>query len=77
MDFTLHTDFDSLAPLAGEWNNLLTRSVTDVPFLHFEYLRDWWLTLGGGEWNQAELRVVTAREDGHLIGIAPPTSRAF
>jgi len=71
MEFKLHTDFDSLAPLGDEWNALVARSLTDVPFLHFEYLRDWWRTLGGGEWKQAELRVVTAHEDGQLIGIAP------
>jgi CelD/BcsL family acetyltransferase involved in cellulose biosynthesis len=71
MNFTLHTDFESLAPLAGAWNDLLAHSITDVPFLHFEYLRDWWHTLGGGEWTNAELRVVTAHEDERLIGIAP------
>lgn len=71
MQFTLHTDFESLAPLADAWNELLTHSVTDAPFLHYEYLRDWWQTLGGGEWTQADLRVVTAHEDGRLIGVAP------
>ena len=71
MNFTLHTSFESLAPLADAWNELLTHSVTDAPFLHFEYLRDWWHTLGGGEWTQAELCIVTAHEGESLIGIAP------
>jgi CelD/BcsL family acetyltransferase involved in cellulose biosynthesis len=71
MNFTLHTDFESLAPLAGAWNELLTHSVTDAPFLHYEYLRDWWLTLGGGEWNEAELCIVTAHEGERLVGVAP------
>jgi CelD/BcsL family acetyltransferase involved in cellulose biosynthesis len=71
MQFTLHTQFESLAPLADEWNAMLAESLTDAPFLRFEYLRDWWQTLGGGEWPQAELSVVTAREDDHLVGIAP------
>ena len=64
MEFTLHTTFESLAPLAGEWDTMLAESVTDAPFLRFNYLRDWWRTLGGGEWAQAELAVVTAHEAG-------------
>jgi len=71
MNFTLHTDFESLAPLADAWNELLTHSITDAPFLHYEYLRDWWQTLGGGEWTQAELCVVTAHEGERLVGVAP------
>ena len=71
MEFTRHTQFESLAPLAAEWDALLAHSLTDAPFLRFEYLRDWWQTLGGGEWPQAELSVVTAREGGQLVGIAP------
>ena len=71
MEFTLHTNFESLAPLAGEWDAMLAESVTDAPFLRFEYLREWWQTLGGGEWTQATLTVVTARESDRLIGVAP------
>jgi len=71
MNFNLHTNFESLTPLAAAWNNLLARAVTDAPFLHFEYLRDWWRTLGGGEWPQADLRVVTAHEGQELVGVAP------
>ena len=71
MDFNLHTDFESLTPLASEWNAMLAECITDAPFLRFEYLRDWWQTLGGGEWGQAELIVVTAHEGGKLIGVAP------
>ncbi|MEW6029192.1 MAG: GNAT family N-acetyltransferase [Chloroflexota bacterium] len=71
MDYTLHTSFESLASLAKEWDALLRESVTDAPFLHFEYLRSWWETRGGGEWPQAELCVVTASEDGQLTGVAP------
>jgi len=71
MEFTLHTSFDTLTPLAREWDDLLNETITDAPFLRFNYLRDWWATLGGGEWPQAELTVVTAREDGRLVGVAP------
>lgn len=58
--------------LAAEWNILLKDSITDVPFLRYEYLRAWWQLRGGGEWPQAELFIVIGRDvDGRLIGIAP------
>ncbi|GAB4418320.1 MAG: GNAT family N-acetyltransferase [Anaerolineales bacterium] len=70
MKFTLHKNFSELDP--DEWNRLLSQSVTDVPFLRYEYLRAWWNTRGGGEWPQeAGLFLVSASENGRLIGIAP------
>jgi CelD/BcsL family acetyltransferase involved in cellulose biosynthesis len=70
MEFTHYTDFSY--DIATEWNDLLTVSSTHVPFLRYEYLAEWWSTRGGGEWqDDAELVILTAREDGKLIGIAP------
>lgn len=69
MDFKLHESFDSLAP--DIWNGLLPGSVTDAPFLRHEYLATWWQTLGGGEWTDVKLALVSAAENGQLIGIAP------
>ena len=69
MDFTLHLTFPE--DLQAEWNALLDGSVTHVPFLRYEYLSAWWKYLGGGEWTKADLAVVTARENGKLVGIAP------
>lgn len=71
MDFQLITTFDEMDLLAGEWNALLDECASHVPFLRHEYQRAWWQTLGGGEWHDAELRVVTARVDGKLAGVAP------
>jgi CelD/BcsL family acetyltransferase involved in cellulose biosynthesis len=71
MEFTLHNKFSDLAPLASDWNALLAESITDVPFLRYEYLSTWWETRGGGEWPESELAVVTARQNGRLAGIAP------
>jgi CelD/BcsL family acetyltransferase involved in cellulose biosynthesis len=69
MDFQLHTDFN-LSP--DEWNALVPQGVTHAPFLRHEYLQTWWQTRGGGEWPQdAQLCIISAREDGQLIGIAP------
>jgi CelD/BcsL family acetyltransferase involved in cellulose biosynthesis len=69
MEFTLHTTFPE--ELETEWNLLLDRTVTHVPFLRHEYLTAWWQTRGGGEWPQASLTLVSARQDGRLVGIAP------
>jgi len=58
--------------LAIEWNDLLEHSASHVPFLRYEYLSAWWGTLGGGEWSQGELNLVTWRNpQGELRGIAP------
>jgi len=69
MKFTLHNNFSELDPT--EWNALLSESISDVPFLRHEYLSAWWATCGGGEWEQAELVLVSARENDRLVGIAP------
>jgi CelD/BcsL family acetyltransferase involved in cellulose biosynthesis len=69
MEFQLHTDFP--LHLETEWNALIERSITNVPFIRHEYLRTWWQTRGGGEWPQAELVLVTAHRDGQLVGVAP------
>jgi CelD/BcsL family acetyltransferase involved in cellulose biosynthesis len=69
MDFTLHTEFP--VELHDEWNALLEESASHVPFLRYEYLTTWWQTRGGGEWPDATLALITAREDGRLTGAAP------
>jgi CelD/BcsL family acetyltransferase involved in cellulose biosynthesis len=71
MDFKLHTSFDSLDFTATAWNELVAAGVTDAPFLRREYLATWWKTLGGGEWKDAKLALVTASENDQLVGIAP------
>lgn len=72
MQFTIVREAGAFAAMAEEWNRLLTESASHVPFLRHEYLSAWWRTLGGGEWAQGELYLVTARqEDGSLCGVAP------
>jgi len=71
MKFSLYNNFSDLAALAGDWNTLLAESVTNIPFLRYEYLYAWWATRGGGEWPESELVTVTAHQDGRLAGIAP------
>ncbi len=69
MEFILHKNFSEID--AKDWNALVETSITDTPFLRHEYLSEWWQTLGGGEWKQGELVLVSAVENGKLIGIAP------
>ena len=71
MEFTLYRSFKDLEPLAIEWNTLLNECYTHVPFLRHEFLHTWWETRGGGEWPNADLVVITARQDGNLVGVAP------
>ena len=71
MKYTLHKDFSEIDP--GEWNSLLSASISDTPFLRHEYQRAWWGQRGGGEWLQpdSQLILISAREDDRLTGIAP------
>jgi CelD/BcsL family acetyltransferase involved in cellulose biosynthesis len=69
MNFQLHRDFSEIGSV--KWNTLVEQSIADTPFSRFEYLSEWWKTRGGGEWQTAELVLVSASEDDQLIGIAP------
>jgi CelD/BcsL family acetyltransferase involved in cellulose biosynthesis len=75
MEFHVHQDFSEFSE--AEWNGLVEQSFTDTPFSRFEYLSQWWATRGGGEWSAEvngrppELVLVSARENGQLVGLAP------
>lgn len=69
MEFTLHTDFTEIP--AETWNALVEQSIANTPFSRYEYLSEWWKTLGGGEWRTAKLILISASENDQLVGIAP------
>src|SRR5512140_1577950 len=69
MEYTLHKDFSEIP--AEAWNELAEAGICDTPFARHEMLCEWWRTLGGGEWQQADLVLVSASEGGKLVGIAP------
>ncbi len=72
MQLTFDHHPSALEALAGEWNALLDRSATRVPFLRHEVQSLWWSTLGGGEWSSGELWLGTARDErGALQGLCP------
>lgn len=63
---------DSWAVMQQEWDELLQKSHLNLPFLTFAFQQAWWQHQGGGEWQNAELYIITGRgEDGALLGIAP------
>jgi CelD/BcsL family acetyltransferase involved in cellulose biosynthesis len=57
----------ALTALGPEWNELLSASAADGPFLTWEWLHTWWAHLHAG----AALKVVTVRDGVELIAIAP------
>jgi CelD/BcsL family acetyltransferase involved in cellulose biosynthesis len=75
MNFVLHKDFSEITP--ETWTALVEQSIADTPFSRYEYLSEWWKTLGGGEWQVGVgsrppvLVLVSAAENDQLIGIAP------
>ncbi len=72
MQLEIITTLDKFNAIAADWNQLLTTSATNVPFLRHEYLSAWWHMLGGGEWPHGELYIVIAQtEDGQLVAAAP------
>jgi CelD/BcsL family acetyltransferase involved in cellulose biosynthesis len=72
MQITFIRNATELEALSEDWNQLLTRSATDVPFLRHEFQSIWWSTLGGGEWEHGELWIgVGHDEHGELTGLAP------
>ena len=73
MEYRLHQDPSAWGSLFESWAALLPESLFPLPFLHPSYQETWWQSLGGGEWLKAEskLAIITAHQEGRLIGIAP------
>ena len=75
MRFSVLRDTSSWEAEAEAWNALLQRSVSDVPFLRFEFLRAWWATLGGGEWPDGSLWILTGHDEQGELRAALPLFR--
>lgn len=73
MNFDIISSSEDWAALQDEWQQLFANSIKKVPFLEYDYQRTWWETLGGGEWpiSTSSLYIITARQEGQLVGIAP------
>ena len=67
MDIECHNDSGVFEKFENEWNELLSRSLTNTPFQRAEFQRVWWKHLGRGE-----LCVLTMRDEyKKLIALAP------
>lgn len=77
MPRSIHTDVlcdvSAFEALSGEWAELLERSDAGSPMVTPTWLLGWWRVFGadGGR----ELRVVTLRESGRLVGLLPLLAR--
>ena len=70
MEFRRHHDFNEIG--SDDWNGLVICSSTNVPFLQFGYLKNWWQFRGGGEWPpEVKLEIISAWDENGLVGIAP------
>jgi len=61
------TDTRAFLSLEGEWDRLLKRSRSDTVFSTWQWQTIWWDCFG----QDAQLSIVTVREAGELIGLAP------
>ena len=66
MEISILRTADLFAALKPEWNALLHNSTADTPFLTHEWQCTWWACLCEGE-----LFVITVRDGGALVGLAP------
>jgi CelD/BcsL family acetyltransferase involved in cellulose biosynthesis len=61
------TDYRSLVALGPVWTDLAEEAGLDHPFLSHEWVCAWWESFGAGR----ELRVLVAKTEDRVIGIAP------
>lgn len=72
MELKYYKTFDALVKIKDQWNHLLENSISQSPFLTFDYLQSWWQTKGGGEWPEdSELVLIAAFEGDEMVGVAP------
>ncbi len=68
METIIHTTPHVFEQLQPEWNALLHQSTADTPFLTYEWQKTWSDCLCSCE---GELHLLTVRDGGALLGIAP------
>jgi CelD/BcsL family acetyltransferase involved in cellulose biosynthesis len=68
METIIHTDPNIFEQLHSEWNAVLRNSAADTPFLTYEWQKTWNDCLCSCE---GEVHLVTVRDGGALLGIAP------
>jgi len=71
METTISHDRNVFQQMAPAWERLLQSAVTRTPFQSHVYLWNWWLSSGGGEWQNPELWLIKTQSEHELIGVAP------
>jgi CelD/BcsL family acetyltransferase involved in cellulose biosynthesis len=72
MQLNRYQSSDAFVDLSENWQDLLARTDTHTPFQMPAINQLWWSTLGGGEWEHADLWIITGRgQDDRLLGVAP------
>lgn len=66
MLYECHHSAEVFETMAAEWNELVSRSLTNTPFQRAEFQKVWWKHFGSGQ-----LCVLTFRDSGALKAIAP------
>lgn len=69
MEVEIIQDISKFSGMRLEWNSLLEKSSAFSVYLSWEWLFTWWETFG--KTRDRQLYIITARENGELIGIAP------
>jgi len=67
MDVDILQDACTLPPLANDWHDLLARTAGRTLYLTPEWLTTWWNHFGQNN----QLRIVSVRDAGRLVGLAP------
>lgn len=60
-------EFEKYLKLEPVWNDLISRSDVDLPFLTFEWIKCWWKGYGKG----SRMLILMAKEDNEIIGLMP------
>jgi CelD/BcsL family acetyltransferase involved in cellulose biosynthesis len=68
LNISLVTTTEEFNSLKTRWNELLRQSSSDVIFLKWEWLYNWWKVYGGGS---NRLFVILVQDGDELLGIAP------
>lgn len=70
MNLKILDHFTDINP--DDWDRLVEQNETNVPFLRYGYLQNWWAHKGGGEWPEnSDLILIAGLSVNQLVGIAP------
>ena len=66
-DIEVIDTFDTFCGLENVWNELLSKSDIDIPFMTFEYLCFWWKLYGSAQ----QPLILVVKDAGAIVAVAP------